>query len=332
MKPRFQLAADGKELTGIILPLLKSLTVTDETGEQADKLSIVLTDTSGTLELPKRGAILTLKLGLDFGFGPLVDFGQFTVDSVTVSGPPNILQIDGHAVPMAGKGMTQQRKSRSWPDAKIGDIVKKIAEENHALAVVATEQLNFKVGHFDQTDESDMSFLARIARDVGGACKFSTGRLAFVMRGAGQTATGKAMDTVELKLSDVSTWSCTLADREAYKSAIAVYRDLGKAKTVEVVIGQGEPVFRLPHQYQSESAARRAATARLADFGRGSNGKVQLEMPGRLDLSAESRITLTGIRQGVDGQFVARRVTHTLQKSGLTTSVEAESMTLEKKE
>lgn len=321
MIPVYVITANGKPITNLIGPILNSLTVTDETGEQADRLTIRLDDTAGTLELPKRGAILTLQLGIGLS---LVDFGQFTVNTVTAGGPPDILQIDAHAVPMAGAGKAQQRKSRSWDGKTLGDIVSTIAGEHGLEAVVSTGLADIDPGHLDQTDESDISFLARLARDYGAATKATAGKLAFILRGASRAASGAKLGTVALVRSDLSRWSATFSDVGGYKSVVAAYRNLATAQTTDVVVGEGEPVFRLPHVYSTESNARRAAKARLDDMKRGAGGRVQLTMPARLDIIAETPLTLSGVRQGVDGAYVARRVEHTLDKSGLRTTVDGE--------
>jgi phage protein D len=122
-----------------------------------------------------------------------------------------------------------------------------------------------------------------------------------------------------------SSYSWTFADRGSYKSVVATYRDIEKANTPEVLVGEGEPAFRLPHTYSNESNARRAARARLDDFKRTSGGTVQITQEARLDVIAESPIILVGYRQGLNGEYVARRVTHTLSKGGaLTTSIDCE--------
>ncbi len=328
MIPRFSLSADGKPITDRVNPILVSLSVTDETGTQADRLSIELDDSTGTLELPKKGAVLALQLGMEIGVGlglRMIDCGEFTVDTVSGSGPPDILRIEARAAPMAGTGKIQQRKSRSWDGKKLGDIVNTIANENDLAPIIAKNLADVDPGHLDQTDESDISFLARLARDFGGAVKAAAGRLAFIERGASRTASGGKLPSVTLTRLGKSSYSWTFADRGSYKSIVASYRDIEAATTIEVLVGEGDPAFRLPHTYSSESNARRAARARLDDFKRTSGGTVQVTQEARLDVIAESPVVLVGYRQGVNGEYVARRVTHTLSKSGaLTTSIDCE--------
>jgi phage protein D len=323
MKPKFEIIANGKSITALVSPILHSLTVTDETSEKADTFSLVLDDSAGTLEFPKQGALVSIKLGL----GSLVDLGTFTVATVRSSGPPSLLQIDGHAAPFSASGERngmQARKSRSFDEKTIGDIVKQIAGEHGLDPVIAKDLEDADLGHLDQTDESDASFLNRVAREVGAVVKATSDRLAFVKRGTSETASGKNLPTITLLRKDVTTWDFTAEDRGNYKSVVATYRDHGAAQTVEVVVGDGEPSLRLPHTYSSSGNAKRAATAKLDDSKRSSGGTFQLTMPARLDIIAESPLSVAGIRQGVDGSFIARRVTHTLDGSGLRTTVDAE--------
>ena len=324
MKPRYILTANGNPITDLVSPILNSLTVTDETGDQADRLSIAIDDSSGNLALPPSGALLTLQLGIGT---QLVDFGQFTVDSVSGEGGDSVpvLRIEAHAVPMSGSAKMQGRKSRSWAGVTLGDIVEKIAGENGLQSVIAENFAALDLGHLDQTDESDTAFLSRLARDVSAAVKVTAGRLAFIGRGTSRTASGAALPAVTLYKGDLTRWSWIIAARGAYKSVVAKYRDLDTAATTEVLVGEGDPAFRLPHTYSTENGARRAARAKLDDFSRSSGGQIQLSMQARLDIIAETPVVVMGVRQGIDGQYVVRRVSHALTGGGgLFTSVDCE--------
>ncbi len=325
MTPRYIISANGRPITDLIAPLLESLTVTDETGYDSDRLTISLDDTRGDLELPAAGAVLSLQLGIG---GEMVDFGQYTVDAVSGEGGARgacLMRIEAHAVPMAGAGKMQGRKSRSWEGLTFGAIVRQIAGENGLQAVVGKDLDAIDPGHLDQTDESDTSFLARIARDFSAALKVTAGRLAMIRRGASITASGESLPAMLVNRGDVSSWSWVISGQGGYRSVIASYRDTERAQTVEMVVGEGEPAYRMPHTYSNPGNARRAAQARLNDFSRSSAGELKLTMPPRLDIFAETPVTLTGIRQGVDGRYVVRRVTHTLDKGGgLVTAVDCE--------
>lgn len=60
--PAFMLTLDGDDITQNFSDRLISLTMTDNRGFEADQLDIELDDTDGLVELPPRGAKLTLWL------------------------------------------------------------------------------------------------------------------------------------------------------------------------------------------------------------------------------------------------------------------------------
>ena len=68
-----------------------------------------------------------------------------------------------------------------------------------------------------------------------------------------------------------------------------------------------------------------AAQAKLNALNRG-QGTLSLTMkPGDPTLAAEARLTISGFRKGVDGEWVATRVIHEIGGSGYSTQIEAET-------
>ncbi len=65
LTPDFMLMLDSKDITGNISNRLMSLTMTDNRGFEADQLDIELDDADGLVELPLRGAVLTLYLAVE---------------------------------------------------------------------------------------------------------------------------------------------------------------------------------------------------------------------------------------------------------------------------
>ena len=80
----------GKALTQLD-PRIISLELTDNRGFEADELTIAIDDSDGLIELPPRGAELSVSLG--WQGEPLVYKGVYTVDEVAHSGPPDKLEI-----------------------------------------------------------------------------------------------------------------------------------------------------------------------------------------------------------------------------------------------
>lgn len=63
LTPDYMLMLDSRDITGNISDRLMSMTLTDNRGFEADQLDIELNDADGQVELPVRGAVLTVYIG-----------------------------------------------------------------------------------------------------------------------------------------------------------------------------------------------------------------------------------------------------------------------------
>jgi phage protein D len=110
---------------------------------------------------------------------------------------------------------------------------------------------------------------------------------------------------------------------------VAYYYDQDKAERIPVnVLAPGEttgqaPKFTLRHDYRDATAAHDAAEAKLATLQRGV-GTLSLTLPGVPQLRADQLLTLTGLREGIDGEWYVTRAEHQLDQGGYVTRIEAE--------
>jgi len=322
--PEFQLTVEGQDITRVVSENLISLTVTDKAGGESDQLQIQLVDTG--FELPKRGRVLRLALGFN---GQRVSKGAYTVDEITVSGPPSTLQITAKAAPMDSqkhKGKLQTQKTRSWDQISIGDLVASVAAE-HGLVPRVNEQLAQKViQHVDQANESDMNLLTRLARQYGAVSKPANGFWLFLKDGEGKTAGGAALPLVSLTPEQVSRWQARFNSRNKVQRVVAQYHDAETGGKVEVATGHGEPEFRIAFTYPNRDEAEAAAKARAKSVQSGSdNLDVSMSCtPELVALAAEGHLQLDGFREGVDGRWRVTQVVHALTGSGLQLRIVAD--------
>lgn len=99
--PDFMLTLDGADISQNFSNRLIGLTMTDNRGFEADQLDIELDDSDGLVELPPRGASLTLWLG--WQGSALINKGSFTVDEIEHRGAPDRLTSGGAARIFAGR-------------------------------------------------------------------------------------------------------------------------------------------------------------------------------------------------------------------------------------
>ncbi|TBM15523.1 phage late control D family protein [Hafnia alvei] len=215
--PAFMLTLGGDDITDNLSNRLLSLTMTDNRGFEADQLDIELDDGDGQLAMPARGAVLSLFLG--WKGSALIGKGQFTVDEIEHRGAPDTLTIRARSADF--RGSLNSRREVSYHDTTLGAVVKQIAERNQLDAVLAKGFADIAIPHIDQSQESDIKFLTRLAERNGAEVSVKAGRLLFLKAGNGVTASGKAIPMMTIERSDGDRHQFAIADRNAYTGVTA---------------------------------------------------------------------------------------------------------------
>lgn len=307
--------ANDKDVTAAIDERFLSLRMTDEAGMESDLLEVVLADHDPLrpIQIPQTGTELELFLGYD---GILKRMGLFVFDEYELSGWPGLFTIRARATVYEstpkGKTDLQSQKNRSWPNGtKLSAMVAKIAKEHGMAPAVSPSLANIAMPHFDQTEESDISFLLRILRMYDAVVKPTGGKLVVVKRGEQKTSSGASLPAVTLQAKEASGWRMSMSARESAGTVVAYWHAKKQSRRNMVSVGSGEPVLRLRHYYPTEDAATRAAQAALDRRKRGQE-QFSCTMSGNTDLMAEGPLHLIGFRAGVDGEWVIKRVEHDL--------------------
>lgn len=322
-EPDFSITLDGKDLTSLIEPRLHTLTITECRADESDTLDLVLDDSDGMLDIPKRGAILSVALG--WTNTGTVHKGSFTVDEVEHSGAPDIITIRARSASMT-KNMGE-RLEKSWHGNTLGDIVRVIAGKHKLTPVVGAALAKITIPHIDQTHESDMNFLTRLAKRYDAVMTIKDSRLLFVPIGQGKTASGKPLMQLALDRSSGDQHRYHIAERENYETVRAHYYSSSKGKRPSVVVG-GENLKHvkvLPETYATEAEARSAATSELNRLHRSQATMDYTLALGRPEIYPEMPVSLSGFKPEINGTpWLVRKAKHNLADGGLTTSLELE--------
>lgn len=344
--PAFRVTLDDKDITTSLEERLISLTHTDNRGFEADQLDIELDDADGQLQLPRRGAVLSLALG--WQGEPLIVKGKFTVDEVEHSGSPDRLTVRGRSADF--RETLNIKRERSWHETTVGAMVNEIATRHKLTAALGKELEAQAVDHFDQTNESDGSFLMRLAKEFGAIAAIKNGNLLFIRQGQGKTASGKPLPAMTITRSVGDGHRFSLADRGAYtgvtaswlhtrepkqKPEVKVKRHRKKTTTKptnapepkqgEYLVGTDENVLVLSRTYANRANAERAAKTTWERIQRGAASfSIQLAN-GRADLFPELPVRVIGFKSQIDeADWIITTVTNSISDSGFTTSLELE--------
>jgi phage protein D len=335
LRPEFRLVANTVDVTAAIKARFECLRLTDEAGLQSDMLEIILADhdPSNPIQIPATGTELELYLGYD---GDLRRMGLFVFDEYELCGWPSKMIIRARAAVYEetpkGKQDLQTQKVRSWPNnTKLVDMVAKIAKEHGMEPAVGELLRTLTLPHFDQTEESDISFLLRILKNYDALVKPAGGKLAVLKRGELKTASGADLPVFRLAGIDASDWTYTKSARESAGTVVAYWHSTKHSRRNEISVGSGDPVLRIRHFFPTEAAATEAAQSALDKKKRGQERFIG-SLPGDPSLSAESLLVASGFRPDVDGEWLLRRVEHELGAYGYRCSFEAEKPNADEEE
>ncbi|AWA02101.1 MULTISPECIES: phage late control D family protein [Klebsiella pneumoniae complex] len=341
--PAFSIMLGGKALTQLDTRII-SLELTDNRGFEADELTITIDDSDELIELPPRGAELSVSLG--WQGEPLVYKGVYTVDEVAHSGPPDRLEITARSADFRDE--FNVKREVSWHDVTVERIVSAIARRYKLTPVISEQLMSAEIDHADQTQESDMSFLTRMADLLGAIATVKNGSLLFILPGGGVSANGKALPEFAITRSSGDRHSFRVADRDAYTGVQAYWLDLdlGKKKKVTVkerkkasenkprsskregdyIVGEDGNVLVLRTTFNSEIAAQRAAAAKWQQLKRGAAEFNMTLARGRADLYPEMHGTVAGFKKDINNQdWLIAKATHTIDDGGFKTQLELEA-------
>ncbi len=323
MKPIYKILANQQNISDVIKNRLISMNITDEVGLVSDSMSLELDDSEDVFEIPTRGAELEPFLGYDEN--NLYSMGNYIVDEVELSSPPSKITITARASNSTIKddmGAIKAPKSKSWEDCTLSDIIGTIALDYGLTESIDSNFKDIFIKHIDQTDESDLSFLGRIAKEYGAEVKIAGGKIIFLEPARGILPDGTVLPTTFINKADLNNYKMRISERGLYNKVVAKYYDFDEAEEKKVEVGEETPIFSMRDVYSNETTALMQAKSKLADIERGQYS-LSAETIGNPLLSAESKIEITGIREEMAGAWILRQVNHSISGSGYKTSFEA---------
>jgi len=333
-RPAYHIVVDGVDIGAQLRPRLISLTLTDNRGLEADQLDLVLDDSDGKLDLPPRGAVISVALGWE-GSG-LVEKGSFIADEIEHTGAPDQITVRARSADLR-KGITE-KKEQSYHATTFGDVARHVAAQHGLSPVISAALAGESLEHVDQTGESDANLLTRLAEMLDAVVTVKAGRLLVFRPGEAVSATGQPLPDVLIVRASGDSHRFSISDRENYDAVEASYTDKAGAKKGSVSVeatdpdkpltetkgGTGKKVLR--HVYARKQDAERAAKAAMKKHERNkAEFSITLAL-GRPELFPELPATVRGWKPAIDSaKWIITKATHSLEgDGGFTTALELE--------
>lgn len=358
LTPAAELTIDGRRFGTQAMSRIISISLTDKRGFEADELTIELDDHDGTIAIPKTGSKITLKLG--YQETGLVEKGEYLVSEFTASGSPDRLSITARAADLAEALAEQVEKS--WHKQTLYQIIEAIAKKHKYEYIISKDYQNTKIEHIDQTNESDASFMSRLAEQYDAIATIKNGKLLFIPAGESQTASGQPILPTTITRASGDSHSFTYSSSNSYQAVRAYYTDKKTGQKKEVLVNkdnaypnkkttqqtktvkgktfkakkkendnqkvntEGQKIKTLRHLYATESGAWSGARGAFKKIQRGvAEFSITLAV-GRPDLYPETPAVVKGFKPEIDAEaWLITEVSHKIDSGGYTASIQFEA-------
>lgn len=329
-----EIAFEGADITKSIRPYLESVTYTDN---EADDIKIQVHDRDSVWKEKwladvieaasaaefKMDAVIVRENWTGGGNDAVLPCGEFELDSVTASGPPDIIAIKGTSLPFSAQ-IRQTPKSKAWENYTLSGIANEIAGANGMICMYESASNPF-YSRVEQIKTSDIQFLEMLCHNAGISLK----------------ATNRIL---------------VLFDQAAYESKSAVFnikRGGGDYTKHKLNVGTADTQYsscRVSYVLPTEECI--SATAKIEDYNADAKNNQQLEitakvadkdeakalaekllrmhnkyaktavftLPGNPDLVAGVTVTLEGWGAW-DGKYIITQAKHTVDGSGYTVQI-----------
>ena len=321
-KPYVKLLYNGYNVSADFSPYVTTVTYTDYEKEQSDELSVSLSDHDGHFVSdwhPKKGDKITAVFGFE-GENTL-KCGTFTIDELSYNFDTSGDTCEIQALAATTNSPVRTKNSRFFENKTLVQIARYFGDL-HGFKVVGSEG-NVNVGRQNQFDETDLSFLARIARNYGYIFKLTDGLLTFTS--VDGLTSAKALFTLERK--DLQAFSVSNASTKKYKACSVKYFNPKTKKlcTYTAKRADGTDTLKLAEHIGSKAEAMRIATANLKAGSKEITGSVTLSQANVL-FCAGVNCYIKGFA-AYDGLYHITSATHTMSASGWEVSGEVEKCT-----
>ncbi|MBV4456261.1 MULTISPECIES: contractile injection system protein, VgrG/Pvc8 family [Pseudomonas] len=289
---------------------------TDAAGIETDRLELTLS-IEGLESLPSLSGKIGLRVGyLETG---VVEKGEFFITQRTPVLFPMRLMIVATAAPfsVADASGYRQRRSASYGPTTLGALFRQLVSRHGFSPRVAPALEGIAIPHIDQSNESDMAFITRLAKRYSAVTKPINELYVLAEAGQVKSLSGQQLPEVTVSVTadnrpgERAFISAKLDEtsRSKYQGSRVSWWDsaAGQQRVVQVGIA---PFKTLRQRCQNETEARAVAEGELRRVGR-EGLKLLVDCPGNPLLSAEGLLLLDETWPAyMQGRWSIAKVTH----------------------
>ena len=307
--PTFKILANDKDVSTKLKKELISITFKDEVNNKADELTIKV---GGEFARPLYEDDLKLFLGYDDN---LTYCGSFSIQT-SVRSNNNILSISATGVNFSSS--LKEKRDITYEKITIKEICKQIADRN-ALKLKSDFD-NFCIQSIAQSNESDLHFLNRLARDYNAIFNIKNETFVFTHK-IKDNQKNKELPTYTISCNEVENISIKHSNKTLYKSCKSIWHDTKENKAKFITVGTGKPILINKGNFKDDADAQLKAKAKLE---RANQGLISgsLSTDGEV-IFAGGKLNLIDTLED-DGEYQIKSVNHSFSASGWKMTIEFE--------
>lgn len=308
-----EISIAGKNVTGDVSPYLSKFSYTDKEEEESDDITLTFEDVGALWQqpwYPQQGDTLEAKIGKP---GATLDCGFFEIDEVEFEGPPDTFNVK--AIGTAISKTLRTKNSKAFEKQSLREIAKFFADKHGLKLTGNTSDLQkIEVDRKTQDNQTDMAFLAALAREYGIIFSVRGDQLVFI----DIEALDAQASVLTIDKSDVSKFRFTDKTAQVFTGATVATRDM-KTNTVKKwsIEPSGKPgekdTLIVGGRVENEGQAQAVAKGSLKNKNK-DKITASLTLGGNIKLVAGINVDLTGFGE-FSGKWHIVSSTHTVDKN-----------------
>ena len=311
--PRYLIHINGSDTTNVIFDKLISMSIIDNANNESDELEILV---SGNFVRPKYEDEIKVYLGYGMDVSLV---GLYKVQRTN----KNFTQLSISATSVDFSDSFKVKRHITYSNLSIKQIISQVASR-HSLKVKCDFDDLYILSQA-QTNESDMHFLNRLAKEYNAIFNVKDNTLYFLKK---IKDGGKSEDLprYEVDINYCSDINIEYSNTTLYNSCEVSWHDTKENKTIKRYYPKSadEPILKLRGSFKNEALALERAKAQLQRANQGLI-KGSLKKEGEL-IFAGGIINLINNIDLDSSEYQITKVTHDLNKqSGWTTTIDFES-------
>jgi hypothetical protein len=310
--PDFKIIANDKDVTNSLRPYLISIEYSDDIDNEADGLTLRFQGEN--FKPPSFKDVLKIWLGYR---DDLWYIGSFSVLKSRLE--YETLEVEITATPIDFSGDLKEKRTMTWEGVTLDQILHKIGAKYNLSVKNSFPKRVYK--HKSQTNQSDLDFMQRLAKESGATFAIKNNTILFRPKNGTDQEEELPAFTIDAKLTK-GLYFETL-DKTSYGSCVASWHSTKSNKMLSVTVGKGNPILKIKGNFKDESDAKMKALARLEEANRG-NVRGGFGYEG-MNIIAGAKVKLSNASNGWPSSFGIKQVRHSWGDGGYLCSVEIEN-------